>query len=101
MYIDAQTYFHQFYDKQIAEPYVHSLSFIKLREVSVGYNVPVSKMKIGKWAKSANFSVISRNPLLLYREAQNFDPSEISGIYGEDGNLPATRTLGVNLRVIF
>jgi hypothetical protein len=29
MYVDAQTYFHQFYSSQIAEPFVHGLSSLK------------------------------------------------------------------------
>ncbi len=101
MYVDAQTYFQQFYNNQIAEPFVHSLSFIKLREISVGYDIPVNKFKNNKWVKGANFSVMSRNPFIIYREAKNFDPSEISGTYGEDGNLPATRSMGINLKLTF
>lgn len=101
MYVDAQTYFQQFYNNQIAEPFVHSLSFIKLREISLGYDIPLNKFKNVKWIKGANFSILSRNPFIIYREAKNFDPSEISGSYGEDGNLPATRALGINLKLTF
>jgi TonB-linked SusC/RagA family outer membrane protein len=100
MYMPAQDYFHQFYNNQIAEPFIHSLSFVKLREVSLGYDFNVKGWGI-KWLKGANFSVISRNPLLIYKKSQNFDPSEISNLYGEDGQLPPTRSMGVNLRVSF
>lgn len=102
MYVDAQTYFHQFYNSQIAEPFVHDLTFVKLREVSVGYNIPVKKIGgISKYVQGARFSVISRNPWLIYSDSKNFDPSEISNIYGEDGQLPGTRSLGVNLSIRF
>jgi TonB-linked SusC/RagA family outer membrane protein len=100
MYVPAQEYFHQFYNNQIAEPFIHSLSFVKLREISLGYDFNVKGWGI-KWLKGANFSVISRNPLLIYKKSQNFDPSEISNLYGEDGQLPPTRSMGVNLRVSF
>jgi TonB-linked SusC/RagA family outer membrane protein len=101
MYVDAQTYFHQFYNAQIAEPYVHSLTFVKLREVSLGYQIPVQKWKIGKVFKGATATIVARNPWLIYRETDSFDPSEISAVQGEDGQYPGTRSLGFNLKFNF
>jgi TonB-linked SusC/RagA family outer membrane protein len=101
MYIDAQTYFHQFYNNRIAEPYIHSLTFVKLREVAIGYQIPVQKLKIDRTFKSIQFSLVSRNPLLIYRETKSFDPSEISAVQGEDGQYPGTRSLGFNLKFNF
>ncbi|HVU93810.1 MAG TPA: SusC/RagA family TonB-linked outer membrane protein [Puia sp.] len=102
MYVDGFTYFHQFYGAQIAEPFVHSLSFVKLREVSVGYNLPVKKWGLtGKFMQGATASVVARNLWLIYSGSRNFDPSEISAVYGENGQLPATRSLGVNLSFTF
>jgi hypothetical protein len=101
MYVDAQTYFHQFYNAQIAEPFVHSLTFVKLREVSLGYQIPVQKWKIGKVFKGATATIVARNPWLIYRETDSFDPSEISGVQGEDGQYPGTRSLGFNLKFNF
>jgi hypothetical protein len=81
---------------------VHDLSYVKLREVSLGYNLPVKKWNItGKWLQNANFSVIARNLWLIYSATKNFDPAEISGVYGEDGQLPSVRSLGVNLSLTF
>lgn len=102
IYVDAQTYFHSFYFGQIAEPYIHSLTYVKLREASLGYNIPVGKIgRMGQVFKGANFSIVARNPLIIYRETQNFDPSEISGVQGEDGQYPGTRALGFNLKLNF
>lgn len=100
-YVDGQTYFHQFRSNQIAEPHIYDLSFVKLRELSVGYRVPVEKLGIGKYVKTAIFSVVSRNPWLIWSKTKGFDPSEISNVYGEDGQLPGTRSVGVNLRLGF
>ena len=101
MYIDAQTYFHNLAGSNaIADPFIHSLTFIKLREVALGYNLPVAKWGVG-WIKGINATLVARNPLLIYRETQNFDPSEISGVYGEDGQFPGTRSLGLNLKFNF
>ncbi|MES1218748.1 MAG: hypothetical protein ABUT20_24805, partial [Bacteroidota bacterium] len=101
-YVDGFTYFHQFYGAKVAEPFVHDLSFVKLREVSLGYALPVKKWNVtGKWMQAANFSIIARNLWLIYSASKNFDPSEISGVYGEDGQLPSVRSIGVNLSLTF
>lgn len=100
-YVNVQSYFQQFYFNKVAEPYIHSLTYVKLREISLGMNLPVAKWGLSKVINGANFSVIARNPLLIYRETKNFDPSEISGIQGEDGQYPGTRSVGVNLKLTF
>ncbi len=100
-YVEVQTYYQQFYFSRIAEPYIHSLTYVKLREVNLGVNLPVARWGISKYVRSANFSIIARNPLLIYRETKNFDPSEISGIQGEDGQYPGTRSVGFNLKLTF
>jgi len=100
-YVDGQTYFHQFRSNSIAEDNIYSLSFVKLRELSLGYRLPVEKLGIGKYVKTAVFSVVSRNPWLIWSKDKGFDPSEISNVYGEDGQLPGTRSVGVNLKLGF
>lgn len=100
-YVDAQTYFHQFRNGNISENSVYDLTFVKLRELSIGYRIPVDKLGIGKYVRTAVFSVVSRNPWLIYSKTRGFDPSEISAAYGEDGQLPGTRSFGVNLKLGF
>jgi hypothetical protein len=100
-YIDAQEYYHQFRSANISEVFIYDLTFVKLREFSLGYKLPVERMGISKHIKNATFSVIARNPWLIYAKTKDFDPSEISNVYGEDGQLPGTRSLGVNLRIGF
>lgn len=102
MYVDGFTYFHQFYGSKIAAPFVHKLSYVKLSQVSLGYNLPVKNWSItNKWLKGANLSVIASNPWIIYSDTKNFDPSEISGLYGEDGNLPPVRGIGFNVKLNF
>lgn len=100
-YVDGQTYFHQFRNKNISENSIYDLTFVKLRELSLGYKIPVEKLGIGKYVRTAVFSVVSRNPWLIYTKNKGFDPSEISNVYGEDGQLPGTRSVGVNLKLGF
>lgn len=102
VYIDAYDYYHQFYFQRIAEPFIHDLSYVKLREVSLGYNVPVSKLgKLSNVFQGVNVSLLARNLFFIYRDTKNFDPSEISGVQGEDGQLPGTRGFGFNLKFTF
>jgi hypothetical protein len=102
MYVDGFTYFHQFYSAGIAAPYVHDLTFLKLREVSLGYSVPGEKLGfLSNAVKGVTVSLIARNPWLIYSATKNFDPSEISGVYGEDGQLPSVRSLGFNVKFNF
>jgi TonB-linked SusC/RagA family outer membrane protein len=100
-YIDAQSYYHQFQSKGISENSIYDLTFVKLREVSLGYRFDLVKMGISKKITGATFSVVSRNPWLIYAKTRDFDPSEISNTYGENSQLPGTRSLGVNLKLNF
>ena len=100
-YVDAFTYYHQFVNNQINEASIYDLTFVKLRELSIGYRIPVEKMGLGKYIRTATFSVVSNNTWLIYAKQKGFDPSEISNTYGENGQYPGTRSIGVNLKVGF
>jgi len=102
MYVDANTYFHQFFNSSIAAPFVHKLSYVKLREISLGYSIPAQRIGFLKPVfKGITVSAVARNVWLIYSETKNFDPSEISGTYGEDGQLPSVRSLGFNVKFNF
>lgn len=97
LYIKVPDYFKQ----NIVEDYVKDLTFVKLREFSLGYKIPVTQTKWGRWLQSATFSVVAKNPWLIYTKAKSFDPSEISNVQGEDAQFPAARGFGVNLKLGF
>lgn len=101
-YVEARPYFEQFaYGDGIVDPFIQDLTFVKLRELSVGYRIPTDKLRISKYVTGATFSIVARNPWLIYAKQPGFDPSEISTNYGEDGQLPGTRSIGFNLKVGF
>ena len=50
---------------------------------------------------AASIAFIARNPWLIYSAAKNFDPSEISLVYGEEGQLPPVRSYGFNVSFTF
>ena len=101
-YVEARPFFEQFaYGDGIVEPFIQDLTFVKLRELSLGYRIPTDKLRISRYVTGATFSIVARNPWLIYSKQRGFDPSEISTNYGEDGQLPGTRSIGFNLKVGF
>ena len=83
------------------DDYVYDMTYIKLRELSIGYYLPIEKWGIGKVVNSAVFSIVARNPVLIYAQTKDFDPSELSGLGTENGQYPGTRSIGFNLKVSF
>jgi hypothetical protein len=100
-YVEAQDYYQQTYSSRITDNNIYPLTFIKMRELSLGYNFNVKKLKLDKVFQSLRLSVIANNLWLIYSKTKDFDPSEISNSYGENAQYPGTRSLGVNLRVGF
>jgi hypothetical protein len=101
-YVPAQTYYQQFYSRRIAEPFIYDLDFVKLREVSLGYQVPVSKIGgLGKYVQGMSIAFVARNPWLIYSQNRDFDPSEMVTTYGENGQFPGTRSFGFNIKFNF
>ncbi len=100
-YVDARAYYTNLYNNKLYDEFVYDLTFVKLREFSLGYNIPVDQLGIGKWINKANFSVVAKNPWLIYAKTRDFDPSMISNLSGESGAFPATRSIGFNLKLGF
>jgi TonB-linked SusC/RagA family outer membrane protein len=101
-YVDAQEYYHSLYNNDIYDTFVYDLTFIKLRELSLGYTLPVAKLGLSKYVQGANIAVVAQNPWLIYDKTNHdFDPSEISRAGGETGQFPGVRSLGVNLKLNF
>ena len=101
-YVDAQEYYHNLFNNKTFDEFVYDLTFVKVREVSIGYMLPINKIgNLSKWMNRATFSLVARNPLLIYSQTNDFDPSEISNLSGEAGQFPGSRGFGFNLRVGF
>lgn len=99
-YVDGKTYFKQFSDNSsgIADLSVFDATFIKVREASLGYRFTFGT---GAFVKTASVSLVARNPWLIYRANPTIDPSELSNRNGENGQLPGTRSLGLNVKLGF
>lgn len=101
-YIDAQDYFHSMVSNNVFDEFIYDLTFLKMREVSLGYSIPVTRMgNLSKVIQNASISLVARNPWLIYASTKDFDPSEIANVYGENGQFPGSRSFGFNLRIGF
>ena len=88
----------------ITENCIYDASFIKLRELSFGYNFPTKWIrKIGLSALS--LSVVGRNLWNIYDKVPLVDPESSFYIVNGQGfvsyGLPASRSIGFNLNVKF
>lgn len=101
-YLSARAYWYTARQRDASNVLLDA-SFIKLREVRLGYSIPASVLKKMPFAKSANFGVILQNAWLIWATTKQWgiDPSELEVFYREGGQLSSTRQLGVNLRVTF
>ena len=103
-YVDARTYFRNTIGTRIYEEWLYDASYIKLREVSLGFTI--GSNLLGKTPfKGARIAAIARNPLMIWQKApKGLDPSELS--YGsgsiswlEKGEFQTVRSYGVSLNL--
>jgi len=101
-YVRAYDYFRQLSSNNIWDYSIFDASYLKLREVSLGYEIPVKKLgSLSKTIKKASISMVARNLWLIYTKNRGIDPSEIAETYAENGQQPGTRSLGINLKIGF
>ncbi len=86
---------------EIDEAYLYNATAIRLRELSLGYNLLLNH----KTVKSLSFSIIGSN-LFFFKKDAPFDPEQVSGVnpggVGVDVfGLPAYRSIGFNIKCGF
>ena len=100
--LPAQSYYKGF--TNVDEAFVYDASFIKLREVKLGYTFPSSWVK-GIGLQSATVSVVGRNLWIIHKNAPNIDPETAfntgNGQGLEDLTLPTVRNIGFNINLKF
>ncbi|MCX6290368.1 MAG: SusC/RagA family TonB-linked outer membrane protein [Bacteroidetes bacterium] len=103
-YISAQDYWSQFatWTKEIHEPFVYDAGYVKLREVTFGYEFSEQlcrKIKL----KGLSVALTGRNLWLIYSGAPNIDPeSEYTNGNGqgyEKYSYPTRRSIGINVKI--
>ncbi|WP_316838002.1 SusC/RagA family TonB-linked outer membrane protein [Pedobacter nutrimenti] len=105
-YVEARNYYRNILGTQVYEEWLMDASYVKLREVSLGYNL--GKKMLNKLPfKSVKVALIARNPVMIWQKApKGLDPSDLSAgsasiSWIEKGQLPTVRSFGVNLNLTF
>lgn len=104
--IDAQTYWQWIASNNITEEFVYDASFVKLRELSLGYNFPKSLLanKL-PFIQDLKLSLVGRNLWTILKHTPNIDPesayNNTNGQGLELNGYPATRNIGFNLNIKF
>ena len=105
-YVDARSYYRTTLGTHVYEEWLYDASYIKLREVRLGYTL--DKAKLGKLPfRSVSLGLIARNPVMIWQKApKGIDPSEISTgnqpiSWLETGGLNTVRSFGVNMNITF
>ena len=100
--VDAMTYYMA--QAGITEEFVYDASYVKLRELSLGYTFPQKLVKkLGM--SSLSLALVGRNLWNIYDDVPLVDPEATLNIGNGQGfesyGLPATRSIGFNLNVKF
>jgi hypothetical protein len=104
-YVDAKAYW-DVVGRRIYEEWIYDASYIKLREIRLGYTF--GKEKLGKTPfQSVGVALIARNPAMIWQKApKGLDPSELSTgsqaiSWYESGQSNTVRSYGLNLNINF
>lgn len=100
--VSAREYYQSTYN--IHEAFVYDASYVKFREIRLGYNLSDKFLKkIG--LEGASIAFVGRNLFFIYKDAPNIDPevalSTGNGQGVESLSLPTTRSFGFNLSLKF
>lgn len=107
--VTVQTYAQSLFNNNIDEEFLTSKTYMKLREVIVGYSIPSRILDNVKFIKNASISLVGRN-LLYFAQRKDFDLDQYAAGYnaasGSTLKNPGlqsatTRRYGVNLNITF
>ncbi|WP_221930028.1 SusC/RagA family TonB-linked outer membrane protein [Fodinibius sediminis] len=105
--VDAQTFWTSIGGRNtpVGEAFVVEATNTRLRELTLGYNLPesvISSLPIS----NLKLSLVGRNLLFLYRASENLDPDLMTGTNAaaegfESFTPPSSRTFGANIKIDF
>ncbi len=102
--LNAETYYRTFYDRNHEENNTYDASYLKIREVHIGYKIPTTWLR--NKVVSAQIALVGRN-LYAWSKIPHFDPEQfgfqgqklVAGV--EDMSYPTTRSWGIKLGIQF
>jgi TonB-linked SusC/RagA family outer membrane protein len=104
--VAPQVFYTDYRTQQIADPFVFSSDFIKLRNITLTYDLTGFMGRNTKFVKGLTLSAFCRNAAVLLKHTPGFDPEAFASTSDtrlgyEQHTEPTTRTLGLNLNVKF
>ena len=105
-YVEASTHFGRLYG--IAEEWLYDASYVKLRQMQLGYTFPSKALKQMP-LDQVYVGVFANNLWLIYSAVDGIDPSELEEYQAggadlrwiEGGQSPSARTIGLNVKLTF
>ncbi|MCB0371504.1 MAG: SusC/RagA family TonB-linked outer membrane protein [Muricauda sp.] len=107
-FVEPSTYYGRLFG--LSEFFLHDASYLKLRTLRLGYNLPNKFLKQTPFS-AANIALYANNLWLIDSDLNFVDPSELENIgwstgannykFIEGGQLPPARTLGLNISLTF
>lgn len=105
---NLQPWYANYRNLQIGDPFVFKSDFVKLRSISLGYDLTnlINNVEFLGFVKGLRLSASCRNVALLYKDIPLLDPEAVqsSGDYRsgyENASLPTTRNYEFSLNVKF
>ena len=102
--LPAQSYYKAVYNSSLNESSVYDASFIKLREVRIGYTFPHEWLR-GLRFQDLNITLTGRNLWIIDKKVPNIDPETAFNTGNGQGletlQIPTARSFGINLRASF
>lgn len=104
VYVNPELYWGQFseWTNEIHEQFIYDASFVKLREVTIGYQFP-NRISDRMHLRGLSVALTARNLWLIYSGAPNIDPeSSYSNGNGQGYEIyswPTRRSIGVNIKI--
>lgn len=101
--VNPQTYWSTAGVGNIGEEFIQDGTFVKMRELSLSYDIP-KRLLSGTPIANVAISMIGRNLFFIYRASKHYDPesSYNSGNYGagvENHAQPTTKSLGFSIKI--
>ncbi len=104
-YVDVKAYYNVV-ARRIAEDYIYDASYVKLREIRLGYDLGTDLMSKLPF-QNVRVGLIARNPFTIWQDAPaGLDPSELSTgsqsiSWYESGQLNTVRSYGIDINITF
>lgn len=105
---DLQGFYGDYRNFQIGDPFTFKSDFVKLRSVSLSYDITssIQKLSILKFVRGLSLTASCRNVAILYKDLPNLDPEAMQSSGDtragyENSSLPTTRNFMFGLNAKF